>query len=68
MADQPDEIIQKALEIYLNIKPLDESLRKKFTAVEILRRILGLAQLPLEIDLQKRVALLEESREEILKK
>jgi 5-methylthioribose kinase len=68
MADQPEEIIQKALEIYLNIKSLDESLRKKFTAVEILRRILGLAQLPLEIDLQKRVALLEESREEILKK
>jgi 5-methylthioribose kinase len=31
-------------------------------AIEILRRMLGLAQLPLSLDLNEREALLEESR------
>ena len=66
MADQTEEIIQKALAIYQQNAPLNENLRRKFTAVEILRRILGLAQLPLEIDLNKRKELLEESRQIIL--
>lgn len=66
MADQPEQLVKKALQTYLEIAPLDENLRKKFTAVEILRRILGLAQLPLEIGLEKRKALLGESREAIL--
>ncbi len=66
MADQPSVMIKKALERYASQAPLDESLQKKFTAIEILRRILGLAQLPLEIDLSKRKALLEESRVELL--
>lgn len=66
MADQPEKIIQKALNTYQHSAPLDENLRKQFTAVEILRRILGLAQLPLEIGLQKRKELLEESRRAVL--
>lgn len=62
MADQPEELITKALERYRAKAVLDEKLRKKFTATEILRRILGLAQLPLEIDLEKRKELLVEAK------
>ena len=66
MADQPEDVIEKALEIYTDLAPLDEDLCMKFMAVEILRRILGLAQLPLTIDLEKRKSLLEEAREILL--
>tara|TARA_R110002049_G_scaffold247287_1_gene421461 strand:+ start:354 stop:1340 length:987 start_codon:yes stop_codon:yes gene_type:complete len=63
MADQPAELQTKAMARYKASASLDEVLCKKFTAIEILRRIMGLAQLPLEIDLEKRVALMQESRE-----
>ncbi len=66
MADQPEELISKALSQYCKTAKLDDSLREKFTAVEILRRILGLAQLPLEIDIEKRKQLIEESRQIIM--
>ena len=66
MADQPEDVIEKALKIYTDLAPLDEDLCMKFMAVEILRRILGLAQLPLTIDLEKRKSLLEEAREILL--
>ena len=62
MADQSDEIIHKALAVYQEIAPLDSKLCKQFMAVEILRRILGLAQLPLTINLEKRKELLKEAR------
>jgi len=66
MADQSEEIIQKALKTYQQTTSLNQNLLRKFTAVEILRRILGLAQLPLEIGLEKRKALLDESKRTIL--
>lgn len=62
MADQPEELLKNAMARYKLAVTLDEALCKKFTAIEVLRRIMGLAQLPLEIDLEKRVALMEESR------
>ena len=67
MADQSEKLIKSALNRYYNHVKLDNSLREKFTAVEILRRILGLAQLPLEIDLEKRKELVEWAREIITK-
>ncbi len=67
MANQPEEIIQKALKYYKERAPLDENLRQQYTAVEIFRRILGLAQLPLTIPLQKRQELLNESFEVLIK-
>ena len=67
MADQPETLIEKAMAIYKEIAPLDELLCKQYMAVEILRRILGLAQLPLTIDLNKRKALLQESRRILVK-
>lgn len=66
MADQPEKLVKMALNRYKERAKLDENLCKKFTSAEILRRILGLAQLPLEIDLNKRKELVEEAREVIL--
>lgn len=62
MADQPDGLILSAVEHYRSFSKLDDTLLRKFTAIEILRRILGLAQLPLQIGLEKRIALLDEAR------
>ncbi len=62
MADQPENLIVKSLNHYQSFLELDNVLLRKFIAIEILRRILGLAQLPLEIGLEKRVELMEEAR------
>ncbi len=61
MAAQPVERIDYALQCYLQMCPLDVALCEKFTAIEIIRRIIGLAQLPLTIDLPERTRLLETS-------
>ena len=66
MADQPEELIKKALRHYKNSCSLDEELCEKFVAVEIIRRIIGLAQLPLQIPLKKRVELLKEARKTLI--
>jgi len=62
MANQPKELVAKALEFYTEKAPLDETLCFQYMAVELLRRILGLAQLPLTLDLETRKGLLEEAR------
>jgi len=62
LADQPETLIKKALGYYKEHSAIDESLCRQFMAVEILRRILGLAQLPLSINLNKRESLLEQAR------
>ncbi|MCG2462687.1 phosphotransferase [Flavobacteriaceae bacterium F89] len=61
MAAQTNDLIQKAISIYKEIAPLDVILCEQFIAVEILRRILGLAQLPLALNLEERMKLLEEA-------
>ena len=63
MADQPQILVERALKSYTDLAPLKEDLCMQFMAVEILRRMLGLAQLPLTINLEQRKALLEEARE-----
>ncbi|AFU68942.1 5-methylthioribose kinase [Psychroflexus torquis ATCC 700755] len=62
MANQPDTLVEKALKIYKDLSAIDDQLCKQFMAVEILRRILGLAQLPLNLDLEERKALLNEAQ------
>ncbi len=49
---------ERILELYKPTGNWDESLAYAFAGVEVLRRILGLAQLPLSITLDQRVALL----------
>lgn len=66
MANQPDELITKALQHYKKSCSLDLLLCEKFVATEIIRRIIGLAQLPLEIDLEKRTLLLKEAQETLV--
>lgn len=62
MAEQPEKLIERALEIYTNKAPLQKDLCFQFMAVEMLRRMLGLAQLPLSLELEKREALLREAK------
>ncbi|SNQ44125.1 MULTISPECIES: phosphotransferase [Cellulophaga] len=66
MANQSANIIEKAIDRYKSLAELDTSLCYKFMGIELIRRIIGLAQLPLEISLEKRVSLLNEARELIV--
>lgn len=66
MAAQPAALIEKALQHYKTKAPLDVALCEKFVAIEIIRRIIGLAQLPLQIDLEKRITLLKEAQKTLL--
>ncbi len=63
MSAQPQSLIEYALKIYKDKAQLNENLCRRFMAVEILRRILGLAQLPLSLNLKERKTLLKEARE-----
>ncbi len=62
MADQSAEIIEFVMNRYSAKAKIDSVLTEKYSAAEILRRMLGLAQLPLEINLEKRKDLMEEAR------
>ncbi|WKV12467.1 phosphotransferase [Marivirga harenae] len=59
LAKQPYPIIQKAMDFYKEKAPFDDVLMMKFMAVEMMRRILGLAQLPISQTLEERKALVE---------
>ncbi len=61
MANQSKGLIDKAIGYYRSKAELNEAIMNQYCAIEILRRIMGLAQLPLKIDLEKRVALINES-------
>lgn len=62
MAAQPDYIVEKAIALYQEKLPLDESLLQKYTGIEILRRLIGLAQLPLSLNVEQKKLLLEAAR------
>jgi len=62
MAAQPPAIVEKAMAVYQKYAQIDETLCFKYMAVEILRRILGLAQLPLSLSLEELKKLLAEAR------
>jgi len=68
MSNQPAETIFNAFKYYTEVAELDLELCKQCAGVEIMRRIMGLAQLPLKIDLEKRAQLLSTAREYILNK
>ncbi len=62
MAEQPPAIVDLVLTNYEKPANFDEALRQRFTGVEIVRRLIGLAQLPLSLSLEKKWELLEEAR------
>ena len=65
MAQQPATIINTALTTYEKPDGFNETLRQQFTAVEIMRRLIGLAQLPLHLTLEQKDLLLDEARQMI---
>lgn len=62
MSEQSNEIIVAATSNYEKADDFDEKLFGQFIGIEIMRRIIGLAQLPLTLSLEKRVTLLKEAK------
>ncbi|MEO0473261.1 MAG: phosphotransferase [Bacteroidota bacterium] len=61
MARQPEEVSQRMLARYQEPPKFYTSLMEQLTGVEIMRRLIGLAQLPLSLTLEEKEALLEEA-------
>lgn len=59
MAQINGSSIKKALELYKRPNDFDNQLFLQFCGVEIMRRIIGLAQLPLDLTLQEKTELLD---------
>ena len=51
MAEQPPTVLNMVLTNYHPSADFDETLRRRFTGIEIMRRLIGLAQLPLNLSL-----------------
>ncbi len=51
MAEQPTSIIQTFISAYQKVININEKLLAQFAGIEILRRLIGIAQLPLSLDL-----------------
>jgi 5-methylthioribose kinase len=63
MSEQGNEIIVEAIRSYEKAEDFYKKLFNQFIGIEIMRRIIGLAQLPLTLSLEKRVALLKEAKD-----
>ncbi len=61
LARQPDRVAAQLLAEYGVPTGFDERLLRQFTGIEILRRLIGLAQLPLSLSLAEKEALLEQA-------
>jgi 5-methylthioribose kinase len=59
MAQQPDSLIKDLFVYYHFDGRFDGSLMSKFAGMEMIRRLIGLAQLPLELSLEERLELLD---------
>lgn len=67
MANTNPETIQNILGRYTSQSSIDEKLLHQYTGTEILRRLIGLAQLPLSLTLKEKSDLADEAAELILK-
>lgn len=61
MAQTSSERIQQVLSEYESTSDYRDSLQQAFSGVEILRRIIGLAQLPVSLSLEEKSSLLEQA-------
>ncbi len=68
MAEQPVHYIDKILQEYQQIIELDKGLLAQFSGIEILRRSIGIAQLPLALDLKTKKELMDRAAEWILQR
>jgi 5-methylthioribose kinase len=66
MAQQPDSLIKDMFVYYHFDRQFDGSLFTKFAGIEVIRRILGLAQLPLDLTLKERLDLLDQAYEWVI--
>jgi 5-methylthioribose kinase len=62
MSSQSQETIELAISSYTKSDDFNENLLNQFVGVEIMRRIIGLAQLPLTLSLETRIDLLKEAK------
>lgn len=65
MARQPAVVLTQALAQYERPDGFDEHLLRQFTGVEIMRRLIGLAQLPLSLSLHEKETLLAKAAQMI---
>ncbi|GAB3795626.1 hypothetical protein GCM10028819_11840 [Spirosoma humi] len=63
LAQQPSATIDSVLAKYVKPAHFNDNLRYQFTGVELMRRLLGEPQLPLNLSLEHRRSLLDESRQ-----
>lgn len=66
LANQPASFIGRLLDRYQTPTGSDQTLMRKFAGIEIMRRLIGVAQLPLVYGLERKAELLELSRELVL--
>lgn len=66
MAEQSNFTIQTILNQYQRPPGFREGLLAQFTGIEILRRLIGIAQLPLSLDLATKKILMEKARQMIM--
>ncbi len=66
LAQQPHDVQQQALSLYQPSADFDPALVRAFAGVEVLRRLLGLAQLPLVMSLDQKKTLLDEAARLVL--
>jgi len=66
LSQQPEALVQHSLDQYQSQGRLNVPLTQQFAGVEIMRRLLGVAQLPLPYGLQSKAALLDLSRSLVL--
>jgi 5-methylthioribose kinase len=67
MAQQPDSLIKELFLYYHFDKRFDGSLFTRFAGMEVIRRLIGVAQLPLELTLDERMDLLDQARMWVLR-
>ena len=60
LADQPPALAERALARYDG--PADAAQARRFAAAEVLRRVLGVSQLPLALDLREKTLLVADAR------
>ena len=61
MAKVPDTLIQFANECYAAKNEINSQLLNQYIGVEILRRLIGLAQLPLSLSINEKISLINEA-------
>lgn len=66
MAEQTQQVQDRVVALYEHSAELDGHLLSQFIGIEIMRRIIGLAQLPLSINLEKKKELLQEAHNLLL--